>query len=101
MSNKWADYLISAVRYHNNEDYIEELAVHVDNGESVGASSSWSRQKVVSSINKGSTFFTIYKQNTQWTKGAKVEVRIIDSENYLRTDSNRIKKDNLGQLPKY
>ena len=39
MTDKWADYLISAVRYNAAETHIEKVRVHVDEGDKVGGAS--------------------------------------------------------------
>ena len=41
---------------------------------------------------------TKYMVNGTWREGE--DVRVVDNE-YLRTDANRIKADNLGNLPEY
>lgn len=101
MSNKWADYLISKVRYDENHNHITDLFIHKDAGVKVKAGDTYSRQSVVDVITKGASFNTIYKENSTWKNGAKVEIVRIDNENYLRTDSNNVKKDNLGELPEF
>jgi len=99
--SKWADYLISAVRYDEDNNYITDLMVHKDNGDSVGSGSSLTRKKVVLLIEAGSTFMTIYKSDDRWKKGENVRIIKIDGVKYLRTDSNHTKKDNLGKLPEF
>jgi len=101
---KWADYLISAVRYDTslNGRRISQLRVHSDEGESVGTATTWTKKEVVVSINSGQSFKTIYeKSDGKWYVGEDVRVIIIDSEYFLRTDANRIKADNLGELPEF
>ena len=41
---------------------------------------------------------TKYYRYGNWTVGE--DVRVVENE-YLRTDANRIKSDNLGNLPRY
>lgn len=101
MSNKWADYLISKVRYDENQNYITDLFIHKDAGDKVEAGATYSRQSVVNAIVDGTSFNTIYKENNKWKDGDEVSVVRIDNENYLRTDSNNVKKDNLGELPEF
>lgn len=101
LANKWADYLISKVKYDAKHNYITDLYIHKDAGDKVGSGEVYSRQAVISAILKGTTFNTIYKENNKWTNGAKVEVVKIDGINYLRTDTNDVKKDNLGELPEF
>ncbi len=47
---KWADYLISAVRYDSNHERIESIKTHDDKGETVGSSYTEKRFKVVSNF---------------------------------------------------
>ncbi|MGG4011049.1 DUF3892 domain-containing protein [Bacillus smithii] len=103
MVEKWADYLISAVRYEdkNKKERIKVLKVHTDNGDKVGAGTDWLREDVISSIEEGYTYCTIYQKDGKWNKGAKVEIVIVDGSKYLRTDANKIKRDNLGELPEF
>jgi hypothetical protein len=101
---KWADYLISAVRYSNSLSgrYISHLRVHKDNGDSAGTEESWTKSEVVASINIGNSFITVYKNlNNQWTRGEDIRVVVINNQSYLRTDANNISKDNLENLPEF
>lgn len=101
MSVKWADYLISKVRYDENHNYITDLFIHEDSDDNAEAGKAYPRQSVVNAILKGTSFNTIYQETSKWKNGAKIEVVVIDNKNYLRTDSNKIKKDNLGELPEF
>jgi hypothetical protein len=101
MADKWADYLISAVRYNDKDTHIVAVQVDVD-GETVGAPTLKSRQEVAALLSKGSTICTIFKgPNGRWSQGAKVEIVKVDGEEYIRTDADKIKADNLGQLPRF
>src|SRR3954470_24475242 len=98
MATRWADYLISAVRYNASGSHIDAVRVHVDNGDSVGAGSGMSRQRVVTLLQSGSTFCTIFKSaDNQWRRGADVRVVDIDGEMFIKTQPDRTKKDNLGE----
>lgn len=98
---KWADYLISAVRYYNN-DFISHLRIHEDSGDKVGAPQTWSKENVISYINNGYSFCTIVKNSKgNWSQGADVHVVVINGYSYLRTDKNKTPKDNLGNLPTF
>ncbi len=100
---KWADYLVSAVRYSNSDrKYISQLRVHKDEGESVGADFELYKNDVVSKINEGYSFVTIIKNSDKkWAKGQKIIVFSRNGINYLRTDANNIEADNLGELPHF
>lgn len=98
---KWADYCISAVRYDDDHDHIIELNVHPDNGDTIGSSSVWTRQQVVSAIGTGSTFVTIIRKDGSWNRGSDVHVVTVNGVKYLRTDGNSTARDNLGSLPEF
>jgi hypothetical protein len=99
---KWADYLISKVQYNDRETHIIKVLAHPDNGDKVGAGSEITRQRVVSLLDGGSTFMTIYKNaDGKWKEGADVRAITVDGEKYIRTDADGIKKDNLGMLPRF
>jgi hypothetical protein len=101
---KWADYLISAVRYteSNNKNYISQLKVHSDNDDNVSEASTWTKQDVINKIDNNFSFKTIYKnKENQWSKGEDVKKIKIGINYYLRTDSNNTPKDNLENLPEF
>lgn len=99
---KWADYLISAVRFNAAETHIDKVRVHPDNDASVGIGNDMSRTEVIRRIDGGATFATIYKNaEGEWSLGARVGVVLIDGVKYIRTRADRIKADNLDDLPRY
>jgi hypothetical protein len=99
---KWSDYCISKVRYDEDHTHIVALMVHEDHGTTMGAASQWSRQSVVNSIKSGKTFTTIIKNSDgKWLKGAEVTVVNVDGVDYLKTEPNKSKGDNLGNLPEF
>lgn len=69
--------------------------------ESIGEVRRMSRQDVVLSILRGTTFVTAYLRDGRWHKGEDVRVVTINGERYIRTDNNSVKADNLGNLPEY
>ena len=71
---KWADYLISAVRFEENCNckVISYFKIHRDNGDSVGESSTWTKQEVLDAMLRGETFSTIHKMNGKWKKGIRI-----------------------------
>lgn len=102
MATKWADYLISAVRYNASGTHIDAVRVHADNGSSVGPGSTMTRSRVVTLLQTGSTFCTIFKSaDDQWRRGADVRVVDIDGEKFIKTQPDRTKQDNLGELPRF
>jgi len=99
---KWADYLISAVRYNSAGTHIDKVQVHEDKGEKVGPPSTWERTKVVSSLEANYTFMTITESsNSEWQRGAEVDIVTINGTKYIRTDADATEEDNLGALPRF
>lgn len=101
---KWADLCITAVRYSSEHTHIDRVRARPDLGEELGPEAEYTRSQIVSFIEGGKTVITVYRDppNTgNWKKGAKVEVVVIEGTKYLRTDNNRVKKDNLGNLPEF
>ena len=103
MATKWADYLISAVRYNYDGSHIDQVRSHPDNGATVGAGTEVTRAQVVRLLESGSTFVTITWSPTSnsWNRGAEVRVVTISGEKFIRTDRDATKRDNLGQLPTF
>ncbi|NUW66940.1 DUF3892 domain-containing protein [Vibrio coralliilyticus] len=99
---KWADYLISAVRYNPEHTHITHLYAHEDKGESFGEGASYTRQAIVDAIEKGTTFVTIYKNDQgKYSKGQKVFVIKVSGISYLKTTDNNKDEDNLENLPEF
>jgi hypothetical protein len=102
MTAAWADYLISKVQYNEQDTHIVKVLAHPDNGDTVGTGSEVTRQRVVSLLDGGSTFATIYVGDAgKWLRGADVRVVTIEGVKYIRTDADATKEDNLGQLPRF
>lgn len=99
---KWADYLISAVRYNSDHTHIDQVRAHEDTGDSVGEGKIYDRQTIVDAINDGTTYVTIYKNNDgKWNKGQKVLVIKVNGTSYLKTVDNGKEEDNLENLPEF
>lgn len=98
--SKWADYLISAIRFENENDkqIISYLKVHSDCGEEVGAGSTWTRDEVLNAMYDGKTFYTIIKSSTsEWKKGAHVAL-ITKNGKSIITDIEHTENDFLSDL---
>lgn len=99
---KWADYLITAVRFNNFGTHIEAVQYCADKGESVGPTLQTSRAEVVASLESGVTFCTATMgTDGKWLKGAPVKIVTIDNQKFIRTKSDGIKADNLDNLPTF
>jgi hypothetical protein len=101
MADKLADYLISAVRYDQAETHIEAVQVRTDDGEKVSQPSRLTRNNVITMLGEGSMFITIYAKDDKWHRGATVKTVVIDGGTWIRTDADKTKADNLGDLPRY
>lgn len=94
------DFCISAVSYDATKQHIDWVRVHQDLDTKIGPSRTVARAFVADLIrlNKA-TFQTIIKDSEgKWQNGAHVHVT--DGE-YLTTDRNSTKRDNLGNLPTF
>jgi Protein of unknown function (DUF3892) len=102
MTDKWADYLISAVRYDSAGGHIDEVQVRKDEGEKIGSPSTWKRSDVVAGLVGNYTFVTIVtNQAGRWDPGAEVAVVTVRGTKYIRTDADATAEDNLGSLPTF
>jgi len=102
VADKWADYLISMVQYNVGETHIVKVLAHTDDGDTVGVGYEETRARVVQLVKTGYTFVTIYKNDAgKYDRGAEVRIVRIEGSDYIRTDADATKKDNLGSLPRF
>jgi molybdopterin biosynthesis enzyme len=102
MSEKWADQLISGVKYNPEETHIVAVRAHADNGVTVAAAVEMARSEVVRRLKEGQTFCTITKTaDNKWKRGANVQIVTIEGQKYIRTTPDATKADNLGDLPRF
>ena len=100
--SKWADYLISEVRFNTAGTHIDKVRTHVDNGESVGPAVDIDRVTAVSRIEAGYTFETIYKgDDGKWKRGRRVKIVVINGTKYIKTYDDSTTRDNLDDLPQF
>ena len=100
---KWADYLISAVRYEDNlnKKVISYFKIHHDNGDSVGEASTWTKEEVLAAMHKGETFITISKVNgSKWKKGKNILLANPDVL-FLNPDSQNLIYDDRLAIPEF
>jgi Protein of unknown function (DUF3892) len=102
MAEKWADYIITAVRFNSTGTHIEAVQIRADNGDTAGAATVATRAQVIASLEAGRTFCTATKSSDgNWQKGAAVKIVVVDQQKYLRTKADSIKADNLDRLPTF
>lgn len=99
---KWADYLISAVRFNAAETHIDKVRTHTDNDDKIGPAVDIDRSTVVGRIESGYTFETIYKgSNGNWQRGKQVKIVVINGVKYIKTYADNTTRDNLDDLPRF
>lgn len=91
------DYYISCCSY--NSGHISSAGVHQNLHGTLGSKNIRSRSWIVDKIKALYSFCTIFRTGGEWRIGAKVNIITVDGNLYLRTDANRTKRDNLGELP--
>ena len=96
---KWANHLISAIRYSPDHKYITELVQHEDENDSISEGAIVNKLDVTDGIKKGKIYMTIFNSNDNWKIGEKIKVFMVDGEVFIRTDKNKVERDNLGLLP--
>ena len=99
---KWADYLISEVKYSPDHRRILQAKVHKDDGETVGQAEIVDRDTISSNLKKGITYMTIHNGSTdKWKIGEKVRTFMVENEYFIRADKNKVSLDNLGLLNEF
>jgi hypothetical protein len=97
-----ANYGISAVHYNRGHSHIDRVWVHTGPG---NKGSDWPRTKVVSAIERNTTFVTILKnknkKDDKWREGQLVQVDPLHGVKYIRTVGNGTTADNLRRLPTF
>ena len=98
---KWADFAITHVRYNEDHTRILQVKRRTDNGEQLINPETKTRSFIVDSINKNYSYVTARYVNEKWKKGDTVIAYALDGEYFIRTDGNKTKADNLGELPEF
>ena len=99
---KWAEYLISEVRYNPDHKRILQVKQHKDLDGEVSEGEIVERDVVSSNIKKGITYVTIHNgSSTTWKKGNVVRGFRVDGDYYIRVDKNKVNLDNLGMLNEF
>ena len=99
---KWADHVISKVKYNDAKTHIVMVKAHSDNGDTIGTAEDWDRKRVVSALDSGKTFVTILAgDDGKWKKGQEVHTIKVGGVMYIRTDQNQKASDNLENLPEF
>lgn len=97
------DWYITRVRYNREHTHIDTVVARQNLGTTLGPDQYFARSEVVRRIEDlRQVIYTAPPDNKGGLMlGAKVEVVVIDWEKFLKTDPNRIKRDNLENLPEF
>ena len=100
--DKWAEYLISVVRYSSDHKRILQVKQHKDIDGEVSEGAIVERDVVSSNIKKGITYMTIHNgSSTTWKRGYMIRAFKFDGDYYIRVDKNKANRDNLGMLNEF
>jgi len=98
---KWADFLISEVRYNAEHTHIDKVKTHIDTGGGVGKFYEEIRSQVISNLQNHKTYYTIVKKDDGWHRGSKVDIFPVNNKLFIKTSPNQTEDDNLGELPEF
>ena len=101
---KWADYVITRVRFNTAGTHIDQVEVADDGENGIGTKRNEKRTTVIANIKAKKTYVTAPPSTTESgkiTKGAPVGIVVVNGTEYIRTDANKTAKDNLDNLPTY
>jgi hypothetical protein len=98
---KWADYVITAVKFKKEKRHIEYVKVRLDDGAKLLAEQIILRADIISAIERDISFATAYQKDGLWHIGDNVGIVVVDNIQFIRTDGNSKEEDNLGALPEF
>ncbi len=99
---KWAEYLISEVRYSPDHHRILQVKQHKDLDGKVSEGEIVDLANVASNLKKGISYMTIHNGSSEtWKRGEKIIGFAYDGEYHIRTDKNKVNQDNLGMLNEF
>ncbi len=97
---KWADYLISEVRYDKNH-LIEEVKFHTDDEGVISEPKMVDRLQISHNVKNGKTYRTIFHSLKGWKPGDLVNVLRVSGDYFIRIDKNKVDRDFLGPMPQF
>jgi CRISPR/Cas system-associated protein Csm6 len=104
MATKWADFVIAAVRFNSAVTHIEEVQVYEHDAENSKLVNMVIKRRasVIAELDSSCSYVTAIESSTgNFEKGAEVKVYEYDSEKFIKTKADGIKKDNLDNLPTF
>ncbi len=94
---KWADYLITGASYDENR-LLRKIRRRRDTGSGLGPDETVDRLTLASDIKNKVSHVTAYDGGSSWRRGDAVRAYKLGGNYYIRTDGNRIRLDNLGEV---
>ena len=108
-------FIVTAANKNKNKKHIEELQVReIDKKkEAVLEPQNYNKIKVIDLLDNKNSIFTTASTKEElspkvkeneikfWVIGAEVKVYEINDQKFLKTESNDIEEDNLGELPEF
>ena len=95
---KWADYLISEVSYDSNH-LILKIKQHIDNGKTISQGDIVDRDTLANNLGHGASYRTLYNSLEKVRMGKNVRYFRAYDHHYIRIDKNKVRSDDLGDLP--
>lgn len=91
---------VDKIHYKKDEHGCKVIAkMKWTNNKNAWATNECTKDEMIKFINQNpNSAQTKYLRNGYWRTGE--DIRVINNK-YLRTDANKIEKDNLGELPEY
>jgi hypothetical protein len=101
--DKWADYLISAVKSGPSPKCIESVEVHQDIGCVVCETLIVKRSDLIANLKKGYTYTVIFKTAMgKWRKGNDVCLVNVNGKDYIKaTVHDCTAGDNFEEVPEF
>jgi hypothetical protein len=98
---KWADFLISAVKSGPTQECIDYVEVHSDIGCVVCETLIVSRAELIENLKKGCTYTTILRTAMgKWRKGEDVCLVNVNGKDYLKVGAKDCTpQDNFENIP--
>lgn len=97
-----ADFYIEKVRYNKKRTRIVWVSVRRDSGEKLSGAYTMVRKQMVSLLQEGKQFMTIFRNpEGKYRRGKKLTAANVEGVVYLRTDESQTAKDQLEDLPEY
>lgn len=94
---KWADYLISEVKYGKNH-LIEQVKIHTEDENGVGEGTLVDRSQISHNIKNGKSYKTIVHGLKGWKLADTVQLNRVNGDSFIRIDKNKTEQDFLGPI---